>query len=183
MRARSMWSGLQNRTQHEREEAHERLHAAAMQYFEALQPYLATAPSGSKARDLWLNAPLVPLARKTQTGAACENGHLFNEPNAAGQPCARCGAPLQRTEVPQVDDDGRPLAEWETGLRLLAEHADEVKTVETESSDWSTGTETVRVPVLLDPDVLMRACRYLDEAASSLGLLAEIEDSRPLAEV
>jgi hypothetical protein len=178
-----MWLGLRNPTQKDRKEAHETLHAATMQYFEILQPYLATAPSGSKARDIWLNARLVPVARKTEPGTACENGHVFDDPDAAGKPCSQCGAPLQQTEVPQVADDGRPIGEWETGLRLLAEHGGEVKTVETESSDWSTGTETVRVPVLLNPDVLIRACRYLDEAAVTLGLLAETEDSRPLAEV
>jgi len=184
LQSRSIWAGfassLRNSgTSHERDDAHAILHAATMYYFEATQPYLGSAPSGSQARDFWERAPLWPVEQVTQPGVECPSGHQYTEAEAAGQACPECGETLQAASVPV---EGSPHR-WMCGLRNLQSFVDETVEVEVESGKWRTGTETKQVSQRLDPDVLLRCSRYIDEAASDLGLLADVDEERPRAEV
>jgi hypothetical protein len=183
LEARSIWAGfasaLQNTaTDRSRADAHAILHATTMQYYEAVRPYLASAPAGSSARDYWESAPLWPAEEVTKPGVRCASGHQYPEAEAAGQNCPECGETLQAASVPTADG----ACEWIAGLRNLQTFVDERDEVEAESGRWSTGTSTEIVAKRLDSDVLLRCARYLDEAASELGLLADVDDERPLAE-
>jgi uncharacterized protein (UPF0212 family) len=184
LQARSIWAGFasslrNSKTSHERDDAHAILHAATMYYFEATQPYLGSAPSGSQARDFWERAPLWPVEQITQPGVKCGEGHQYAEADAAGQNCPECGGTLQAASVPTESGAHR----WLCGLRHLQSFVDETEEVTVDAGRWEVGTTTKQVPQRLDGDVLLRCSRYLDEAASDLGLLADVDEERPRAEV
>lgn len=188
VRARSVWCGFagslrNSEVSRDRDQAHQYLHAATMHYYEVVQPYLSGAPAGSKARDFWEAAPLFPLRIRTEPGVECAHEHRYPNPGAAGMDCPECGSPLQATDVPELNDDGEVLAEWECGLRALQKYVDQTEEIERPSGEWSTGTTTEQVPQLLDPDALLRIARHLDEAAKDLELLANTREERPRAEV
>lgn len=184
LKSRTVWAGFasmlsNSETRRPRDEAHTYLHAATMQYFEAVQPYLASAPSGSRARDFWERAPLWVDERLTQPGVRCQSGHQYADPGAAGQKCPECAETLEAASVP--DENGR--CRWLTGLRNLQVFVDQTDQVEVEGGKWSHETEIKQVPKLIEPDALLRCARYIDESASDLGLLADVKEERPKAEV
>jgi hypothetical protein len=149
-----------------------------MYYFEAVRPYLGSSPSGSRARDYWEEAPLWPAEEITQPGVRCVEGHQYPEAEAAGQNCPECGETLQAASVPAQGGACR----WVCGLRNLQTYVDEREEIQVEGGRWSTETQTKTVAQRLDPDVLLRCSRYIDEGASDLGLLADVDEERPLGD-
>lgn len=186
--ARSIWGGVagelpNNEVDRSRDSAHLQLQATTAQYFEAMQPYLATAPAGSKARDYWENAPCIPVEALTRPGAKCEQGHVFGEADIVGRECPQCGATIRGADVIKRDEDGNPVGKWKPGLKHLEDHMNEVQEIETKGGRWSGETKVETVPKRIAPDVLILNARYLDKAARTLDLLADTKDPRPLTEV
>jgi len=187
--ARRQWMSVRGRTTDDgvREEAHGDLHEAVMSWFEILQPYIANR--SGEVKQLWENAPLWPARPATKSVLACENDHAF-DPSAddaivvePGDACTACGNPVEHVTVHRRDSDGRELYEWACGLKRLADWTGRTVEIEIEGNEWEVGSETVERIQRLNPEVLLRAARHLDDAAEKCGLLEETEKELPVGEV
>lgn len=193
---RQQWRSVRAKTVSRtvRDEAHGDLHEAVMAWFETLVPYISGRPG--EVKQLWENAPLYPLEPKGVDGLACQNdacGFLMDFDDATdedgelqydvGGECPYCGDEIVATELLRTTEDGQVLYEWACGLKRLASWSSATETVVVESDEWDTGQDTVEVPRRLDPDVLLRAARYLDVAAEECGLLEDTDRALPTGEL
>jgi hypothetical protein len=179
---RQQWRSIRAKTVDEavRDEAHGDLHEGVMAWFETLVPYISDRPG--EVKELWENAPLYPVRQASTEGVQCgspECGAAYartEEGPGPGDICPVCEQiPLEPAEVVQAGDDGEPLYEWACGLKRLASWSSETETKVIESGEWETGQQRVEVPKRLDPDILMRAARFLDIAAEECGLLEDTD--------
>lgn len=181
--ARRQWRSVRGKTADAtvREEAHGDLHEAVMSWFEALVPYISERPG--EVKQLWESAPLYPMRQQTIKVYKCGSEQCgFAAPKesddhdlGAGDACPACGMPLEPGEVLDTDDEGRPLYEWACGLKRLANWSSATEKERVSRGKWSTDDEVIEVPKRLDPDVLLRAARYLDLAAEECGLLEDTD--------
>lgn len=188
---RQQWRSVRAKTVDKavRDEAHGDLHEAVMAWFETLVPYISERPG--EVKQLWESAPLYPTEPKTVDGLVCGNeacGALFKRNSeehdlSPGDECPHCGIPLEPTELYETTDNGDILYEWACGLKRLASWSSATETQVVETGDWETGQQTVEVPKRLDPDVLLRAARYLDLAAEECGLLEDSDRALPTGEL
>lgn len=188
--ARQQWKSIRAKTVNEavRDEAHGDLHEATMAWFETLVPYISQRPG--EVKQLWESAPLLPVEPATEDILQCPGcgaGWYAEEEEhdlEAGHPCPNCmDSALEAEEILQRNDDGEVLHEWACGLKRLASWDDETETKDVPGSQWTSGTETVEVPNRIDPEVLLRASRYLDLAAEECGLLADTDRALPTGEL
>lgn len=181
--ARQQWRSVRGKTADAgvREEAHGDLHEAVMSWFETLVPYISERPG--EVKQLWESAPLYPLEPETVNVLACgadacgfavERGEDSHD-LTPGDACPECAIPVEPAEMVRTTADGDRLYEWACGLKRLASWSSATETRTVEGDRWSTGSETVEVPKRLDPDVLLRAARYLDLAAEECGLLEDTD--------
>lgn len=194
LEARRQWISVRGRTSDDevREAAHADLHETTLSWFEALVPYISERPG--EVKQLWESAPLWPEEPATQTIDALlcpsdECGAVYERREGGGleiaEECPACGERLHAgdAEVTVTTDEGRTMWEWACGLKRLASWTNETETVERTGGKWSTEREVVEVPKRLDPDVLLRAARFLDLAAEECGLLEETDRALPTAEL
>lgn len=181
--ARRQWRSVRAKTADEavREEAHGDLHEAVMSWFEALVPYISERPG--EVKQLWESAPLYSMRPQTvkilqcgsdACGFATERDSGEHDLNAGDQ-CPACGIPVEPGESQATDDSGRPLYEWACGLKRLASWSSATETQRVTGGQWSSEETIIEVPKRLDPDVLLRAARYLDLAAEECGLLEDTD--------
>ncbi|MFY4814524.1 hypothetical protein ACOJIV_17775 [Haloarcula sp. AONF1] len=179
--ARRQWMSVRGRTTDPRyrEKAHADLHEAVLSWFEALVPYISERPG--EVKQLWEGAPLYPVQPVTQKILVCANDHAYLRNTEDGPSktdlCPDCGTPLQPDEQPKRDEQGRQLFVWKQGLKNLSSWTHQTVTEETSGGELSSATKTVERPQRLDPEILMRAARYLDLAAEQCSLLATTDDA------
>jgi hypothetical protein len=176
---RQQWRSVRAKTvdPEVRDEAHGDLHEAVMAWFETLVPYISERPG--EVKQLWESAPLYPEEPKLVDALGCGNDdcgfvvetdrddHELNP----GSKCPYCQTPIEPGQVVDVDDDDNELYHWACGLKRLASWSSATTTETVSSGKWSTGEKTIERPKRLDPDILLRAARYLDLAAEECGLL------------
>jgi len=180
--ARQQWKSIRAKTASEavRDEAHGDLHEAVMAWFETLVPYISERPG--EVKQLWESAPLYPLKPATEAVLQCSGcgaGWYAADDDhdlEGGHPCPSCMADeLEADEIIERNDDGDALYDWACGLKRLASWSDEAETKEVQGSQWTSGTQTIEVPNRINPEVLLRAARYLDLAAEECGLLEDTD--------
>lgn len=191
--ARQQWRAIRAKTVDEavRDEAHGDLHEAVMGWFETLVPYISERPG--EVKQLWENAPLYPKERATVAGLVCNNeaeqcGFMAERDSdqhnlSPGSQCPACGIPLEPEEIIEADENGEALYNWAVGLKRLASWSSATEKTTVESSMWEVGARTAEVPKRLDPDVLLRAARFLDLAAEECGLLEDTDDALPVGDL
>lgn len=192
--ARRQWMSVRGRTSDDtiREQAHADLHETVLAWFEALQPYISERPG--EVKQLWEEAPLYPLepASDVIDALLCGNeecGAIYERTEdgrlGAGSECPACGLPLEpgEAEVPATTDDGERLWDWACGLKRLAAWTSRTETVDVSGGKWTNESTTIERPERLDPDVLIRAARYLDLAAEECGLLEDTDRALPTGEL
>lgn len=193
--ARQQWRSVRAKTVSEtvRDEAHGDMHEATMAWFETLVPYISERPG--EVRQLWESAPLYPLGPAEVPGLSCTNdscGYFASEAELAGEDgdgadlpeqCDWCGGDLVSSTLYETTEDGDVLYEWACGLKRLSSWSSATETVVVEADEWETGQREVEVPRRLDPDVLLRAGRYLDIAAEECGLLEDTDRALPTGEL
>jgi len=187
--ARKQWRSIRGKTANEaiRDEAHGDLHEATMAWFETLVPYISQRPG--EVRQLWESAPLYPLEPATAEALVCpgceagwyrDGDHDLELPHQ----CPVCEEyPLEPDEAVARNESGDVLYDWASGLKRLASWSDETKTKTVGGDKWRNETEEVEVPKRLDPDILLRAARYLDLAAEECGLLEDTDRALPTGEL
>lgn len=166
--------------------AHEQLHDAVANYYEALRPLLSSA---NATEELWKEEKLWPIRPRFQEVGFCPacNSHAptdqleESEISVGTDLCPWCeNAVLEHDSVPATDEHGQMLYEWVEGLESLTGVWDRVEEVEVSYSDalgpYSTSR---REAVLLEPARLLTVARKLDEAMVRLNLHAEVEDNLP----
>jgi hypothetical protein len=176
-----------------REQAHGDLHETVLAWFEALVPYISERPG--EVKQLWESAPLWPQepASDVLDALICggeECGAVYERSDeegtlSPGDTCPACQMPLEpgEAEIAVTDDEGRRLWEWACGLKRLSAWTSKTETVRVEGGKWSNESRTAEVPKRLDPDVLMRAARFLDLAAEECGLLEDTDRALPTGEL
>jgi len=191
--ARRQWMSVRGRTSRgdAREDAHADLHETTLAWFETLVPYIAERPG--EVKQLWESAPLYPIQKQTVDVLGCEDCGFFvrldsddAEERAVGDPCPTQACPtgaLGEFQIVDQDDEGNELFEWACGLKRLSSWTNRTETVQVDSGQWETDSNTVERPKRLDPSVLMRAARYLDLAAEEAGLLEESDRALPTGEL
>lgn len=165
--------------------AHQQLHDATMDYFDALRPLLQSANATS---DLWEGVELWPVDYVTEPVAGCPDcGFSSDDLSHTGALCPDCEAAddreagiLQRMAMPVRGEDGQPEFEYATGLQTLDDLRLDVEVHETEYSD-ALGSSTSRTVQkrLLEPEQLIAVLDALDEAMQQLDLLVNIDDTLP----
>jgi hypothetical protein len=185
--ARRQWMSIRGRTSNEeyREKAHGDLHEAVLSWFEVLVPYISERPG--EVKQLWESAPLYPVKPIYEAIWKCPNGDVYPQNQEDGPDetdlCPRCGSPLEPAERQVTDDQGRPLYFWKQGLKQLSAWTHETVVETVSGGELSAATKTVERPQRLDPEILMRAARYLDLAANQCSLLASTDDALPTGEL
>ena len=163
--------------------AHEQLHDAVANYYEALRPLISSANVTEKLweeDELW---PVRPLFEEVGYCPSC-GGHAASSAlqekgiQVGSDLCPWCeNAVLERDRAAKTDENGQVVYEWVQGLESLTDAWDRVEEVQVEYEDglgpYST---TKREAVLLDPSRLLTVARKLDEALERLNLHAEIDD-------
>lgn len=192
--ARQQWRATRAKTVNEqvRDEAHGDLQEAVLVWFETLVPYISERPG--EVKQLWENAPLYPIRQATVRCLACPDGdncgfmierERDDHELAPGDICPECdqGYPLEPDQLVQLTENGEEMYEWACGLKRLSSWSSATEKTTIESSQWETGSREVEVPKRLDPDVLLRAARFLDLAAEECGLLEDTDDAIPTGEL
>lgn len=191
--ARRQWMSVRGRTSRgdAREDAHADLHETTLAWFETLVPYIAERPG--EVKQLWESAPLYPIREKTTPVLGCDDCGWYVPSDSddaddvsVGDACPvrECATGAIGThDLVERDDDGNVLYEWACGLKRLSSWTNRTETVEVDSGQWETDSNTVERPQRLDPTVLMRAARYLDLAAEEAGLLEESDRALPTGEL
>ena len=178
-----------------RRRLHRNLQTAVLNYFESIRYDLATA-SGGELNKYWNDVEMWPTGYETAPALVCVGGSAdgcgftaWTEAEYdlhAGATCPQCERSdrveaagfLDEREGYVPDGEGGLKRTYARGLKVLDEWYNRTQTATRERNTLlGKRTETSRSMKLLPVPILMKTARYLDEAASALGVLADTEDS------
>lgn len=180
---------------HSQEELHALLHAEVMNWYETLAPFLEDR---DQVDHYWERVRLWPVDyqyAEVLYCPACTN--IWDDSTLEpGDGCPECGLDeLEAVPTSEFDDEivptrvvvdqetGEPKMVWKRGLESLQDYRTRSTTVTETVGTFRKRTVTRTQPDRLDPDVLLRVARMLDQAADKLGLVADVEVDVPTTEV
>lgn len=195
--ARNLWireasSGFPN---YRRDQLHGLLHAEVMNWYEALAAFLEDR---EQVERFWTETPLWPVDYvyvDVLWCPACTN--VWDDATlAAGDGCPNCGRrdlkpkptnelndDIVETRIKLDEETREPEFVWVRGLESLREYRTRTTTETKTVGTFRKRTITTQQPERLQPDILLRVGRLLDQAADRLNLIANVEVSVPTTTV